>query len=258
MIWDCIIVGGGVTGISAAIYAYRFNMKVMILAKDLGGLLATTHIVENYPGYASISGPDLMEKFKEHARYFNIPMVEEFVKKVNKAKCGFEVKTESKTYKTKTIILATGTEHKKLDVPGEKEYRNKGVSYCAICDAAFFKNKLVAVVGGSDSAAKEALLLSDHASKVYIIYRGEKIRPEPINAVNVEKNKKIEIINNTNIVEVKGDGKKLTHVILDKEYKGSKQLNLDGLFPAIGLIPQNELARQLGVKLNDKGQIIID
>ena len=113
-----------------------------------------TNIVENYPGYASISGPDLMEKFKEHARYFNIPMVEEFVKKVNKAKCGFEVKTESKTYKTKTIILATGTEHKKLDVPGEKEYRNKGVSYCAICDAAFFKNKLVAVVGGSDSAAK--------------------------------------------------------------------------------------------------------
>ena len=124
MIWDCIIVGGGVTGISAAIYAYRFNMKVMILAKDLGGLLATTHIVENYPGYASISGPDLMEKFKEHARYFNIPMVEEFVKKVNKAKCGFEVKTESKTYKTKTIILATGTEHKKLENQKQNHSKN--------------------------------------------------------------------------------------------------------------------------------------
>jgi thioredoxin reductase (NADPH) len=157
----------------------------------------------------------------------------------------------------RTVLLATGSKHRKLAVPGEEEFHGKGVSYCATCDAAFFRDKTVAVVGGSDSAAKEALLLSEHAKKVYIIYRREKIRAEPINAERVGNNKKIEVINNTNIVEIKGR-QFVESVFLDAPYGGSKELKVDGVFIEIGYLPQNELAKGLGVKLDEKGEIIIN
>ncbi|MEK6846853.1 MAG: FAD-dependent oxidoreductase, partial [Nanoarchaeota archaeon] len=140
---------------------------------------------------------------------------------------------------------------------GAKEFENKGVAYCALCDAPLFKNKVVAVVGGSDSAAKDALVLTEHAKKVYMIYRGEKIRPEPINYERVMSNKKIEVINNTNVTEVKGK-QFVEKVILDKPYKGSKELDLQGVFVAIGHIIISDLAKSIGVKTNEKGEIIID
>ena len=143
----------------------------------------------------------------------------------------------------------------KLDVPGSKEFENKGVNYCALCDGPLFKNKIVGLVGGSDAAAKDALVLAEHAKKIYIIYRGEKIHPEPINLQRIESNKKIEIINNTNVTEIKGE-KFLTNVILDKEYQESKTLKLDGLFVAIGHIILSDLAKRLGVKVNKKREII--
>src|SRR3989344_3681867 len=147
----------------------------------------------------------------------------------------FLVKTEKSEYKAKTILFATGTKWKKLpeNVKGSREFENRGVAYCALCDSPLFKNKIVAVVGGSDSAAKDAMVLTEHASKVYIIYRGEQIRPEPINYERIMKNKKIEIINNTNITQIKGN-KFVTHVTLDKPYKNSKELKVDGVFVAIG------------------------
>ena len=159
----------------------------------------------------------------------------------------------------KTILFATGTKWKKLpeSVKGSREFENKGVNYCAICDGPLFRNKIVGVVGGSDSAAKDAMLLSEHAKKVYIIYRGEKIHPEPINMKRVEQNKKIEIINNTNVAEVKGE-QIVKSVVLDRMYKGKKELELDGIFIAIGHIVLSDLAKPLGVKLNGKGEIIID
>ena len=159
----------------------------------------------------------------------------------------------------KTILFATGTKWKKLpeSVKGSREFENKGVNYCAICDGPLFRNKIVGVVGGSDSAAKDAMLLSEHAKKFYIIYRGEKIHPEPINMKRVEQNKKIEIINNTNVAEVKGE-QIVKSVVLDRMYKGKKELELDGIFIAIGHIVLSDLAKPLGVKLNGKGEIIID
>lgn len=140
---------------------------------------------------------------------------------------------------------------------GALEFEKKGVTYCALCDAALYKNKIVAVIGGSDSAAKEALLLSEFAKKVYIIYRGEKIRPEPINDERIKKNKKIIVITKTNIKEIKGD-KFVTHVILDNKFQGKNILKLDGVFGAIGSDPLSELAKKIGVKLNEKKEIIID
>jgi len=254
--YDLIIIGAGSAGLSAAIYARRFLLKTLVIGELVGGLLTTTHLVENWPGERAITGVDLMKKVESHARAFGAELLNDRVVSVKEIASGFEVKTGSKSFKTKTLVFATGTVHRKLGVPGEKEFSGRGVSYCATCDGMFFKDKVVGVVGGSDSAAKEALLLSEYAKKVYIIYRRDKIRAEPVNVERVNKKVKegkIEVITNTNVVEVKGD-KKLTHVLFDN----GKELALDGLFIEIGLIPQNDLAKSLGVKLNSKGEIIID
>ena len=262
--YDFIILGAGGTGLAAAMYAARLGLKTLVLGFShgsefpIGGIITTTNIVENYPGFIRLSGEELAKKIEEHARSYDLVKIkEEKATKILKEKNTFYVKTEENEYNSKTILFATGTKWRKLDVKGSKEFENKGVNFCALCDGPLFKNKTLAVIGGSDSAAKDALFLSEHASKVYIIYRGNEIHPEPINMKRVKKNKKIEIINNTNITEVKGD-KSVKSVILDKSYKGSKELKLDAIFVAIGHIALSDLAKPLGVKLNKEGEIIID
>ncbi len=255
--YDVIIIGGGISALGAAIYCGRFQLKTLVIAEKLGGTIILTNDISNYPGFKKITGMELFDKIKEHATDYNIEIIEEKVEKVGKHTNCFHISTKEKTYKTKTIIFATGTEWRKLNVPGEKEFENKGVHYCALCDGPIYKDKIIGIVGGSDSAAKEALLLAEYGKKVYIIYRKEKIRAEPINLKKVEQNKKIEIINNTNIKEIKGD-KSLNSVILDKPYKGSTQFKLDALFIEIGHIPISNLAKQIGVKTNQKGEIITD
>lgn len=251
--YDLIIIGAGSAGLPAAVYAARFKLKSLVIGELVGGTIINTHIVENWPGIVEITGWDLMEKLKEHVKANNVEILNEKVTSVDKSGSGFIVKTSSKEFKSKTILFATGTERKKLDVKGEKEFENKGVSYCAVCDGALFKDKIVGVIGGSDSAAKEALFLSGYAKKVYIIYRGEKIHPEPINLERVEKTKNIEIIPNKNVQEIFGD--KLVQGIKLKE---GGTLKLDGIFIEIGQNPNSGLAEKLGVKLNDKKEIIID
>jgi thioredoxin reductase (NADPH) len=257
-VYDLVIIGGGVSGLAAAMYAGRLDLKTVVIGESMGGTIALTNVVENYPGFKKITGEELANKIKDHAKEYDVEFVINKVDKVERDKDKtFRVFTGKKHYHTKTILFATGTEWRKLKAPGEKEFSNKGVHYCALCDGPFYKNKTVGVVGGSDSAAKEALLLTKHAKKVYIIYRGDKIRPEPINKKRVEENKKIKIIYKTTVLEIKGD-KKVTHVILDKPYKGSKKFKLDGLFIDIGHIPLSSIAKQLKVKLNKKGEIKID
>jgi len=256
--YDFIIVGGGPAGYSAAVYAARFRLKTLVIARNPGGTIINTHIVENWPGEKSLSGFELMEKLKAHVGHNGVEILMDSVDDISNEKGakGFTLKTEGgKTYRAKAILIATGSAHRRLGVPGEKELAGRGVSYCATCDAAFFRDKVVAVVGGSDSAAKEALLLTEYAKKVFIIYRKEKIRAEPINAERVDKNKKIEIISNTKVTKVNGE-MKLESVTLDKAYKGSKEFPLDGLFIEIGYVPQSKLAEAHGVKLNKKGEII--
>ena len=255
--YDFIIIGGGVTGMGAAVYSARFNMKTLVLAGRMGGLIQDTHIVENYPGFKSVTGGELANSLIEHAKIYSdvVDIKEEFAIDVSKNKEDFIVKTENGKYTGKTILFATGTKRKKLNVKGEEEFLNKGVSYCATCDGPLYKGLKVIIIGGSDSAAKEALMLSDHAKEVYIIYRKEKIRAEPINLKRVEAKKNIKIINNTNVVEVKGD-KFVTSVIFDKAYQGKTEFKCDGVFVEIGHEVLSELAVKLGVEVDEKGEII--
>ncbi len=262
--YDFIIIGGGGSGLAAAMYAARLGLKNLVLGHShgaelpIGGVITTTNVVENYPGFIRLTGPELAKKIEDHTRSYDLVTIkEEKAESAEKKGNFFQIKTEKSVYIAKTILFATGTKWRTLDVPGSKEFENKGVAYCALCDAPLFKNKVVGVVGGSDAAAKDALLLSEHAKKVHIIYRGEEIHPEPINMERVKANKKIEIINNTNVVEIKGS-QLMEKVILDKPYKGSKELELQGLFIAIGHIILSDLAKNLGVKTNGKGEIITD
>ncbi len=262
--YDLIILGAGVSGLSAAMYGARLGLKTLCLGAShgtelpVGGVITTTNVVENYPGFIKLTGTELAEKIKEHAlSYKNAEIKEEKAEKIKMKGDYFIVNCNEKEYSGKTILFATGTKWKKLDVPGAKEFENKGVAYCAICDGPLYKNKIVSVIGGSDSAAKDALLLAEHAKKVYIIYRGEEIRPEPINMERIKANKKIEVISKTNVIEVKGNGSVKT-VVLDREHNGSKELTVDGVFVAIGHLPLSNLAESLGVKLNEKKEIIIN
>jgi thioredoxin reductase (NADPH) len=263
--YDFIVIGAGVAGLAAGMYGARLGLKTLVLGSShgtempVGGVITTTNVVENYPGFIKLSGNELAENLRKHAEEYNLVNIkEEKVEEIKKKK-GFEIKTNKSNYHGKTVLFATGTKWKKLpeEVKGSREFENKGVGYCALCDGPLFKNKIVAVVGGSDSAAKDALLLSEHAEKVYMIYRGEEIRPEPINKTRVENNKKIEVINNANVKEIKGNDF-VESVVLDRDYNGSKELKLNGVFVAIGHIVLSDLAKELGVKLNKKNEIIID
>lgn len=266
--YDSIVIGAGSAGMSAAIYMKRFNMNVLIVGKVVGGLLNESHNVENYPGFASIPGLDLMMKFKEHCDHLEIPFKEEWVldAKVHEyeypEKTRYELITEDDngdkhTYFAKTVILTMGTKHKKLGAKNEDKLSGRGVSYCATCDAAFYKNMPVAIVGGGDSAAQAGELVAQHSSKVYMIVRGDKMKAEPINIKRLEHNPKVEIIYSTQVLEVIGD-KVVTGIKLSTPYKGSDVLPVEGMFVEIGHDIQSELAIKLGVNVNDHKEIIID
>lgn len=251
--YDLIVLGGGPTAIACAIYAARFAMDVLIVGKIFGGLIATTHLVENYPGIVSTSGQGLMEMFREHMNSLNIPYISDEIRSIEKVNDYFVLHSFFQKFRASSICIATGSERRKLGIPGEEEFAGRGVSYCATCDGPFYKDKKVCVIGGSDSAAKEALFLAQNVKKVFIIYRGEEIRAEPINKRRVKELENIEIIYKTKISEIKGDGK-VKSVIFDN----GKEFEVDGVFIEIGSIPNSELAKRFGVKTNEKGEIIIN
>ena len=251
---DLIIIGSGAAGMAAGIYAGRYDLDTMVIAKSTGGLLNEATTVENYPGFVKIPGYELMKKFKEHLDSLEVPFVEEIVKKVEKTKKGFKVFCDKETYQAKSLILATGSERRKLNVPGEKEFSGKGVAYCATCDGALFQDNTVAVVGGGNSAAQAALLLSQYAKKVYILYRKDPLRADPIYHDRIKAEKKIEVMCCVNVVGIKGDKTGVTSVMLDN----GKELKLEGVFIEIGWQPSIMLAKQLGVELDEKGFIKIN
>lgn len=262
--YDFGIIGAGGTGLAAAMYGARLGLKTIVFGSShgsemaIGGVITTTNVVENYPGFIRLTGQELADKIREHAQSYDLVTIqEERVLEVKKEKSGFTIKTDSSSYNVKTVLFATGTKWRKLTVPGAETLENKGVAYCALCDSPLYRNKTVAVVGGADTAAKDALVLAEHAKKIFIIYRGDEIRPEPINKARVEQNKKIEVITKTNVTQVNGS-EFVESVTLDKPYKGSKELAVEGVFVAIGHEVLSSLAKPLGVKLNQKGEIIID
>ncbi|MBW2990968.1 FAD-dependent oxidoreductase [Candidatus Woesearchaeota archaeon] len=256
--YDIIIIGAGFAGFSAAIYSARYNLKTLVIAREPGGAINIASEVENYPGFKKISGLELMKHFEEQAKSFGAELVVDEVEGVIKQEKSFKVETrQKKEFEAKTVILAMGTQRRKLEVLGAKEFEGKGVHYCATCDGAFYRDKVVAVIGGSNSAAHSALLLARFAKKVYIIYRREKLRSEPILIKQIKETKNIEIIYKNNVIEVKGD-KFVNKAVLDNEYKKSKELALDGIFVEIGSVPSSAIAKELGVKLTQSREIIVN
>lgn len=253
---DLLIIGAGPAGLSASVYASRYGIKNLIIGEIPGGLTTETHEIGNWLGDIAISGADFAHKAAEHAKSLGTEIKNVRVENIKKEGQEFVVKTSGGEERARAIIIATGTKHRHLDIPGEKEFLGKGVSFCATCDGFFYRGKTVAVVGGNNSAAAAAVHLGNIAEKVYIIYRKENVRAEKYWLDLIEKNPKIEIINNTNVLEIKGNVK-LEHLLLDNEYQESKELKVDGLFVEIGLDPRTEIIKNLGVKLDERGYIDI-
>ena len=259
MNFELAIIGSGPAGYSAAIYAVRAGIKTLVLEKGFGGgLAAVSPNIENYAGFESISGIDLVEKMKKHAgKYTKINFNEE-VLNITKNKDIFEIKTNNDEYKVKAIIFCTGTQYRKLNAPGEEELSGKGVSYCATCDGFFFKNKKVAVVGGGNSALIEAIYLKQIGCKeVYLIHRRDQLRAEK----TYEKeaiSKGVEILFNKVVEKINGKEKVEFLDLKDTKTDKISKLEIDGMFVSIGEEPQNNLAKKLDVDLNEKGFIIVD
>ena len=257
MIYDLIIIGGGIAGLSAAIQTNRFNLKALVLTKKIGGVIRNTHIVENYPGIKNISGESLSNLFIEHAKSVNVKIVEEFATDLYLQGKLFYVKSNKSNYKGHSVIYATGGRTRRLGLFDENRFVNKGLYYSHLYDNNLLNDKVFGVVGGSDSAVREAIFLSEYARKVYIIYRKDKLRAEPISLEKIHKNKKIVIVNNAEVVALNG-GDFIESVDLNRKYKSSNKLQLDGLFINIGFEPQIDLASKVGVKLNGNNEIVIN
>lgn len=248
--YDVAIIGGGPAGVTAAIYASRYRLRTVILCKEFGGQVTKTHRIENYPGFTSISGMELAKHLREQIEHNQIDLIEKIVQGVRKVDDHFLINNE---IRARMVIIAMGMKHRKLDIPGEEEFIGKGVSYCATCDAAFFKDKTVGVVGGNDSAAVAADILAQHAKKVYIIYRKDALRCEPAWKDVINGESKIEIICNTNVTQIKGE-QMMDSVVLDT----GNEMKLDGLFIEIGSVPSTALTEEIGVKTDEKGFIPVD
>ncbi|MCF7846114.1 MAG: FAD-dependent oxidoreductase [Candidatus Peribacteraceae bacterium] len=251
--YDLIVIGSGVAGLGSAVYARRFEMKTLVIGDAEGGTITLTHLVENYPGFKSLSGLELAQNLLGHAKSLGAEFKTARVEKIEQIEDGFRVATQAESFEAKTVILATGTEHRKLEAKGAVEFENKGVSYCATCDAPFYKGKTVALVGGSDSAVKESLIAAEHADKVWILYRGEKLKAEPINLRRLDSKDNIETKCCVNVTEIFGEDK-VAGVKLDN----GEEIKLEGVFIEIGRIPRSELAKDLSVELNNHGEIKID
>jgi len=257
--YDVLILGAGPAGLTAAIYAGRYNLKTAVVAKSFGGTANLAGELENWPGYIG-SGKKLMEKFQKQAQKFGARFLLSEVKNVRKDTDGFVLELREHEIHGKALIIALGTEHRKLEIPGEKEFLGKGVSYCATCDGNFFKNKTVAVIGGADSAAKAAIYLSDICKKVYIIYRREEIRCEPVSFEKIKKNKNTEIIYHAKPIEISGKNKVENLKIIQQEQNRPKKeitLDIDGVFIEIGATAVVDIVEPLGLDV-DCGYIKTD
>ncbi len=254
-LFDVIIIGSGPAGLTAALYTTRANLKTLVVAGGKwGGQLMLTTLVENYPGFPEgIQGPDLMIAMRKQAEKFGTQIVEEDFIEGDFGNTPLVVKTSSNSYQSKTVIIATGADTKWLDVPGEKEKIGRGVSSCAPCDAAFFRNLDVIVVGGGDSAMEEASVLSKFATSVTIVYRGDTLRASYIMQDRAKKNEKISFIFNSEVVEVLGEEKVTGVKIKNNKTNETSEMSVQGVFVAIGHMPNTSPFK--GVDLDELGFI---
>ncbi|MCM8799430.1 MAG: FAD-dependent oxidoreductase [Candidatus Omnitrophica bacterium] len=256
-IYDLIIIGAGPSGITASVYAARKKMDFLVITKDIGGQAALSGEVENYTGYQFISGPELVAKFEEHLRKFGISIKEnEEVLEVKKENNLVLVKTKKDIYTAKTTIIASGKRSKELGIPGEKEFKNRGLTYCATCDAPLFSEKTVAVIGGGNSALDAVLQLMKIAKEIYLINITSVLGGDQIMREKVERSKIVKILNNTQVLEIMGD-KFVTGIKVRIENKEEEEvLAVQGVFVEIGLIPNSEFAKD--IEKNQLGEIKVN
>ncbi len=258
--YDIIIIGAGPGGLTAGIYAGRQGTKNLIIDRDLaGGLGREVPEMENYPGFDNISGLELIEKMKAQAtKNTELHEMEDVLEiKKTDGEYRFTVKTNKDQYQSKTIILATGSSHRHLEAKGEEEYKGKGVSYCATCDGFFFAGRDIIMVGGGNSALQEALYLKNLGANVTLVHRRDEFRAQK-HLQNLIKEKEIPTIMNATVEEIKGDMLVESVTLKDTQTGELKDIETNGVFISVGYIPHTELAKQLGVDLDESGHIIID
>jgi len=255
-IYDVIIIGAGPAGMTAAVYTSRANLSTLMIERGIpGGQMANTEDVENYPGFESILGPELSNKMFEHAKKFGAEYAYGDIKEIVDGKEYKVVKAGSKEYKARAVIIAAGAEYKKIGVPGEKELGGRGVSYCAVCDGAFFKGKELVVVGGGDSAVEEGVYLTRFASKVTIVHRRDKLRAQSILQARAFDNEKVDFLWNKTVKEIHEENGKVGKVTLVDTVTGEEsEFTTDGVFIYIGMLPLSKPFENLGIT-NEEGYI---
>ncbi|MBD8033871.1 MULTISPECIES: thioredoxin-disulfide reductase [Solibacillus] len=256
-IYDVVIIGAGPAGMTAAVYASRANLATLMIERGIpGGQMASTEEVENYPGFDTILGPELSTKMFEHAKKFGAEYAYGDVSEVIDGEEYKIIVSGKKQYKTRTIIITTGAEYKKLGIPGETELGGRGVSYCAVCDGAFFKQKNLIVIGGGDSAVEEGIYLTRFADKVTIVHRRDKLRAQKIIQDRAFANEKIDFIWNTQVKEIHEVDGKVGKVTLVSTVDGAeKEMQADGVFVYVGTLPLTAPFASLNI-LNEAGYIV--
>lgn len=253
--YDLIIIGAGPAGITASVYAARKKMNFLVIAKDIGGQATWSGDIENYTGYQFITGPELAAKFEEHMRKYGIAVKEnEVVIEVKKEAVKILVKTDEGSYEARSVIIASGKRSRELNVPGEKEYKSRGLTYCATCDGPIFAGKEVAVIGGGNSALDAALQLMNIAKRVHVINIAASLGGDAIMREKVETSKIVTVLNNTQVAKILGE-KFVSGIRIRREGK-EEVLSVQGIFVEIGLIPNSEFAKE--IEKNQFGEIKIN
>ena len=259
MMYDTMIIGAGPAGMTAALYAARSNLKVALLERGIyGGQMNNTAEIENYPGYARISGPELAEKMFEPLENLGVEHLFGQVEKIEDHGGYKKIITEDEVFETKTVILASGANHRHLGVPGEEEYNSRGVSYCAVCDGAFFRDEDLLVVGGGDSAVEEAIFLTRFAKSVTIVHRRDQLRAQQLLQERAFANEKISFIWDSVVKEIKGDDRRVTSVVFENVKTGQiSESDFGGVFIYVGLDPVSDFVKDLGI-CDEAGWIVTD
>ena len=256
--YDLIIIGAGPAGFTAAIYAVRREMKVMIISKDMGGQMVWASEIENYPGYKNIQSTELIMKMQEQVSSLGVEIKTDEVKEIKKNEDGsFQLFTNKEQYEAQTIIVAMGLTPRRLAIKGEEEFSGKGISYCANCDGPFFKGKTVAVVGGGNAALDAAEVMSKIASKVYLIHRRQEFRGFESLVNEVKQKENIELLLDSELKEISGENKVASIKVFNNKTEEEKDIDVDGVFIEIGRIANTDLVANL-VERNERNEILID
>jgi thioredoxin reductase (NADPH) len=258
--WELVIVGGGPAGLAAGIYGARSGLKTVILEEKMaGGTTMDAPVVQNYPGFQSVSGFELAEKLVTHCKGSGVEIREfEDVSGLGLLNEKKSVRTSKSVYEARAVILASGAHYRSINVPGEKEFRGRGVSYCGLCDGPLFKGKNVLVVGGGNSAIMTVLYLAGLASEVKVAHRRDVFRAEMALVKDLETKENVEVLWNTEVKEIKGE-RLVDHVVLFSNKSGeTKELSIDGVFVQVGQDPNSQSAKEAGVNVDEYGYIIVD